>query len=143
MATLYWGGNGDNWSDTTKWYSDAALTVGAGAVPGAADHAVFNANAPGNCILNVNGACRTLTFVGCSYRLVASIRNLTLSPQDGDTIDLRNIGGSEPRPLYATSVSRMGTLTVQQVEDGGNVSIYGQKEPVYAGTIIFYIQNNN
>lgn len=43
MANRYWGGGAGTWSttDTTRWYSDAALTTLAGAVPTAADSVFF------------------------------------------------------------------------------------------------------
>lgn len=43
MADRYWGGGTGTWStiDTTHWYSDAALTTLAGAVPTAADNVFF------------------------------------------------------------------------------------------------------
>ena len=43
MANRYWGGGAGTWSttDTTHWYSDAALTTLAGAVPTAADSVFF------------------------------------------------------------------------------------------------------
>ena len=43
MANRYWGGGTGTWStiDTTHWYSDAALTTLAGAVPTAADNVFF------------------------------------------------------------------------------------------------------
>lgn len=48
----YWGGNtslGDvaantSWQDSNLWFDDSAGTIGAGAVPGASDHAIFSIN---------------------------------------------------------------------------------------------------
>ena len=112
MATLYWGGNGHNWNDTTKWYSDAALTVAAGVSPTNADHVFFNENAPGNCVINTAAHSRTMTIAGFLYKITATAaQNLEFHMQGGDTCDLRNIGGVAD-PIYSTLGVKFGSVRV-------------------------------
>ena len=96
MATLYWGGNFANWSDTTKWYTDEDLVTPAGAKPTTADDVIFNANAPGDCTIDENAIARTINLEQFAHIVYTQIVQYQFGVEqlDGDVSDMRNIGGN-------------------------------------------------
>ena len=122
MATLYWGAVAGNWSDTTKWYTDALLTVPASAKPTAADHVIF-VNDSADCILNEAVVMRTITLVDYDNQITAADFGFSLFPLDGDVSDLSNDGGAETQPIYTTGGATLNPFVIDTVNAGSDATV--------------------
>jgi len=121
MATLYWGGDSHLWSNTAKWYTDENLTIAAGAKPTTADHVIFNANAPGDCIIDEDAIARTINLEQFAHDVhTASFQyQFGVEQLDGDESDMRNIGGNS-QWLYTTNPANLMTLVFSMPAAGAD-----------------------
>ena len=130
MATYYFRSTGTNWGNAGDWSATPSPSYTAGAVPTAADDAVFEA-ASANCIINagatrncVNLTCTsytgTLTFntnlavtgnvsLGSASMTMAGTSTLALTP--GTTLTLTSAGCICAVPMSITRSTGTATLT--------------------------------
>ena len=111
MANRYWGGGAGTWSttDTTHWYSDAALTTLAGAVPTAADSVFFQ-----------QAATYTVTMTGALLCLDFTVNAGTVTFATGTSPTLAVTGSMSL--VAATVWSSTGTVTFNATTTGKTIT---------------------
>ena len=108
MATYYFRSTGTNWGTAGDWSATPSPTYSAGAVPTAADDAVFEA-ASANCIINTGAARNCVNLTCTSY-----VRTLTFNT---------NLAVTGNVALGSSAMSMTGSSTLALTVPGSTLSL--------------------